>query len=146
MLHKLLDFARHSSRVCSAVAALTLVGMKLCPYCEGEVSDTARKCKHCGEWLEPPRESPPVARRSRSLGPQDLFETSDGDPSLGHAANEWVKHHKSMSAIGMVVGGLILVFIFIPMACTMQKKMNEGPSFGGPNLSVDDMPRGFERR
>ena len=23
----------------------------LCPYCEGEISATARKCRHCGEWI-----------------------------------------------------------------------------------------------
>ena len=26
--------------------------MKLCPFCEGEINDTARKCRHCGEWIE----------------------------------------------------------------------------------------------
>ncbi len=26
--------------------------MKICKYCGGEVIDTAKKCKHCGEWLD----------------------------------------------------------------------------------------------
>ncbi len=26
--------------------------MKTCKYCGGEVIDTAKKCKHCGEWLD----------------------------------------------------------------------------------------------
>ena len=30
--------------------------MGRCPHCEGEVSDTARKCRHCGEWLSEPGE------------------------------------------------------------------------------------------
>ena len=25
--------------------------MKTCKYCGGEVIDTAKKCKHCGKWL-----------------------------------------------------------------------------------------------
>lgn len=25
--------------------------MKICPYCESELSDTARKCKYCWEWV-----------------------------------------------------------------------------------------------
>ncbi len=135
--------------------------MRFCPYCEGEVSETARKCKHCGEWLtppppptptSPPHHHPPSEPESgttssrRFLAPRDLFETSDHRHSLGNAANEWVKHHKSMSAIGMIVGGFIIVFIFIPMTCTMQKKMNEGPSFGGSSRSADEIIRDFEGR
>lgn len=26
--------------------------MKSCPYCGGEILVTAKKCKHCGKWLE----------------------------------------------------------------------------------------------
>ncbi len=25
--------------------------MKICPYCESEISNTAKKCKHCWEWV-----------------------------------------------------------------------------------------------
>lgn len=30
--------------------------MKNCPYCEWEISDTARKCKHCWEWVKEKKE------------------------------------------------------------------------------------------
>jgi hypothetical protein len=26
--------------------------MRACPYCEGQVSESATKCRHCGEWLD----------------------------------------------------------------------------------------------
>lgn len=35
--------------------------MPACPFCEGEVSATARKCRHCGEWLQPAEPEPEPA-------------------------------------------------------------------------------------
>lgn len=29
---------------------------KNCPYCSEEILSTAKKCKHCGEWLEESKE------------------------------------------------------------------------------------------
>ncbi len=26
--------------------------IRLCPYCEAELSETAKKCKYCGEWVD----------------------------------------------------------------------------------------------
>jgi hypothetical protein len=32
--------------------------VKTCPYCTAEIPDEARKCKHCGEWVERPPPAP----------------------------------------------------------------------------------------
>jgi len=47
--------------------------MKTCPACAEEIQDLAKKCKHCGEWLE--NESDDVAApastpvKKKSSGP-----------------------------------------------------------------------------
>lgn len=35
--------------------------MPACPFCEGGVSATAQKCRHCGEWLPPAAPEPEPA-------------------------------------------------------------------------------------
>lgn len=30
----------------------------LCPFCKGEIPDDAKKCMHCGEWIDPAYRKP----------------------------------------------------------------------------------------
>lgn len=48
-----------------------------CPYCSEEIQATAKKCKHCGEWLDPAlraekREPPPVAEEFQITADHDV--------------------------------------------------------------------------
>lgn len=39
-----------------------------CPFCAGEILSTARKCKHCGEWLSNHREQTATVTSASSAG------------------------------------------------------------------------------
>ena len=43
---------------------------KRCPYCQEEILEAARKCKHCGEWLEEPPET--ASTGTLSTNPETL--------------------------------------------------------------------------
>ncbi len=45
---------------------------KRCPYCHEEILEAARKCKHCGEWLEDPPETSSTGTGSLSSNPETL--------------------------------------------------------------------------
>ncbi len=47
---------------------------KRCPYCHEEILEAARKCKHCGEWLEddPPETSSGTGTGTLSSNPETL--------------------------------------------------------------------------
>ena len=35
----------------ASIEATEATSTMTCPYCGGEIPSTARKCRHCGEWL-----------------------------------------------------------------------------------------------
>ena len=98
--------------------------MPACPYCEGDVSATARKCKHCGEWIAKPAASSPAAGGLLGRG---------GD-SLGKAANRYVSFQMVMAVVG--VGLFLFVFVtwFLPIGCQMRNTMDRFPGNGPPDI------------
>ncbi len=115
--------------------------MATCPYCEGEISDTAVKCKHCGEWVRPPPASGvaggPVPVRPPSAGPRDAGDDDALGPSLGRAANRYVSFQMMMGVIGAVIFLIILFTVFLPISRLFTNSFSPQP--GPPTL-----PNGIE--
>lgn len=67
---------------------------KNCPYCGGEIMKTAKKCKHCGEWLE------------------DRPQETSTQTSTNFVSDEVeIKHSNTKKIMLIVVGVLVLVFV-----------------------------------
>ena len=65
--------------------------MAICPYCSEEIQESAAKCKHCGEWLDPTR------RPTSHEGAQLVVQSGRPDYSSFHkfiyetkAGGSWV--------------------------------------------------------
>ena len=54
---------------------------KLCPYCGEEILTTAKKCKHCNEWLEP-KDAPKHATASENTSAATPAEIAVPDESI----------------------------------------------------------------
>jgi hypothetical protein len=69
--------------------------MKQCPFCMGQIPDDARKCQHCGEWVD---SSPASGVRN----------------DLGRAANKYVNFRIVTGVIGLIIFLLFLLLVWIP--------------------------------
>jgi uncharacterized membrane protein YvbJ len=51
-----------------------------CPYCSEDIQDNAKKCKHCGEWLDGRKSDGSAAARgiAKGIKQKELHDFSQG--------------------------------------------------------------------
>lgn len=104
-----------------------------CRFCDGEITPSAKKCRHCGEWLQP----------SDAAVGQDERETCGGcgkrmipriitGPPLIHGQGSWTPvpkksvcphcgttHRKFPPSLGEKIGVGVFVVVLVFFAITM---------------------------
>lgn len=82
---------------------------KECPYCGEEILATAKKCKHCGEWLDRPNETDSV------LTDEEIDKIAED--AVNEAEAEIEKRFKVIKIVGTalaVIGIGLLMFFMVP--------------------------------
>ena len=73
--------------------------LKKCPFCAEEIKTTAKKCKHCGEWLD---KNDNIQTETSQPSNSDIIETEE-TPVL----------NKDVTAVTLWTLGVIVVIAFI---------------------------------
>lgn len=84
--------------------------MARCPYCEATVSDTARKCRYCGEWLAEDRTAAPTPPVSPPSAPRPVAP-APARPAA-HPSQVTVNVNREESVAFAVVTLLLYIFLY----------------------------------
>lgn len=107
---------------------------KNCPYCGGEIMNIAKKCKHCGKWLE--------AR------PQTTSDKPQESQPNAQCTEVEIKHSNTKKIILIVIGALILAFVIWLIVVSNQKsdwekameEYNSQTSYTEEATTVEEVP------
>ena len=73
--------------------------VKNCPYCGEEVLAVAKKCKHCGEWLDKTVNTPPtkseITKVDNSAKLENLYKAARRAREDGNS-NQALKHYEKL--------------------------------------------------
>lgn len=83
---------------------------KKCSYCGGEIMSAARKCKHCGRWLE---DRANQLSPSGSAIPTDKFEKAE------------IRQSNSKTILWLVLAALVLAFVIWIISIEQEKSEYE---------------------
>ena len=72
---------------------------KQCPYCSEEILATAKKCKHCGEWLE---ESDKVKES------KPYEKGSDKSRAVAKGIKQYELDRSSLGCFGVIILGIAI--------------------------------------
>lgn len=107
--------------------------MKRCPYCLGDVEDAARKCVHCGEWVEPQQQQPAAGPPSDG-SIRSFFESQDLDQTLNTGIKWYVKYRIAAAIIGLIVFLIFFLTVFLPSWNDAQSQFDNFPGGGNPSM------------
>ena len=69
--------------------------MKKCPYCSEDIQEDAKKCKHCGEWLN---------------GSKPIYPAADNGSSAARAISKGIKQKELQDFnVGILGAGALIL-------------------------------------
>ncbi|MCM1142176.1 MAG: NINE protein [Muribaculum sp.] len=88
-------------------------GVTYCKFCGGEISVTAQKCRHCGEWLNQPTPSMANNAYQQNMTPQYVSTKSKGVAALlAILLAGWGIHEFYLGKTGAGIAYLLIWFCF----------------------------------
>ncbi|MCF0186724.1 MAG: hypothetical protein HUJ98_09600 [Bacteroidaceae bacterium] len=83
---------------------------KKCPYCGGEILEVAKKCKHCGRWLN---DNQPKAEEAPKAEPKPIADAKPTAPVASSGQEQQQNKPFSNLAILGIIAALIIVSFII---------------------------------
>lgn len=85
---------------------------KRCPYCGEEILAVAKKCKHCGEWLEKETIRPERIDKKDTEQNSNRSSKDDNDPTVVENQFPKIETKSKMASIILVIALLLAVVSF----------------------------------